>query len=90
MKEQFAKLIDVKTIVTFVITAVLAYLSCIGKVSAEQFMVIAVMVLTYFFTKTSVPPNTTTTTETTTVARTVDPPTTVRTVVSPVVENEVP
>lgn len=74
MKEQFAKLIDVKTIVTFVITAVLAYLSVTGKVSAEQFMVIAVMVLTYFFTKTSAPPNTTTTTETTISATTTDPP----------------
>ena len=72
MKEQFAKLVDVKTIVTFVITAVLAYLSCIGKVSAEQFMVIAVMVLTYFFTKVSAPPNTIT--ETTTTSTTVDPP----------------
>lgn len=65
MKEQFARLIDVKTIVTFVVVAVLAYLATTGKVSPEQFMVVVVMVLTYFFTKTSAPLNTTTTTETT-------------------------
>ena len=74
MKEQFAKLIDVKTIVTFVIAGVLAYLSVNGKITSDQFMVVAVMVLTYFFTKTSAPSNTTTTTETTTTATTIDPP----------------
>ena len=53
MKEKFAKLIDVKTVVTFTITAVFAYLSIVGKVPVDQFMVIAVMIYTYFFTKKS-------------------------------------
>lgn len=66
MKEQFAKLIDVKTIVTFIVTIVFACLAIIGKMEVKDFMLIAVMVFTYFFTKQpSVTPNTTTTTETT-------------------------
>ena len=55
MKEQFAKLIDVKTIVTFIISGILAYLSITGKVTPDQFMVIAVMIFTYFFTKSPTP-----------------------------------
>ena len=51
MKDQFTKLIDVKSIVTFIITAVFAYLSFVGKLPVEQFMLIAVMVFTYFFAK---------------------------------------
>ena len=53
MKEKFAKLIDVKTVVTFTITAVFAYLAIAGKIPVDQFMVIAVMIYTYFFTKKS-------------------------------------
>jgi len=75
MKEQLSKLIDVKTIVTLLMSGVLAYLAIVGKVTADQFMVIAVMIFTYFFTKQTVPPaNTTTTTETTTSATTIAPP----------------
>lgn len=69
MKEQLSKLIDVKTIVTFVITAVLAYLAVIGTITPDQFMVIAVMIFTYFFTKQTTPANTTITTEQTTVTK---------------------
>lgn len=74
IKEQFATLIDVKTLVTFIITAVLAYLAIIGRITADQFMVIAVMIFTYFFTKTKSDPSSTTTT-TTTESKTVTPPT---------------
>ena len=51
MKDKLAKLIDVKTIVTFLIAGVLAYLAIVGQITADQFMVIAVMIFTYFFTK---------------------------------------
>ena len=51
MKEKFAKLIDVKTVVTFTITAVFAYLAIAGKIPVDQFMIVAIMVYTYFFTK---------------------------------------
>lgn len=50
-KEAFAKLIDVKTIVTFVITAVLAVLALNGIIQKDDYMIIAVMVFTYFFSK---------------------------------------
>jgi len=52
-KTKLAKLIDVKTLVTFTVTGVFAYLAIIGKVEVEQFMIIAVMVFTYFFSKKS-------------------------------------
>ena len=52
-KSKLAKLIDVKTLVTFTVTRVFAYLAIIGKVEVEQFMIIAVMVFTYFFSKKS-------------------------------------
>ena len=74
MKEQLSKLIDVKTIVTFVVTAVFAYLAAVGKMEVKDFLMIAVMVFTYFFTKQPAPvPNTTTTTATTTSATTTEP-----------------
>ena len=74
MKDQLAKLIDVKTIVTFVVTAVLAYLAVTKVLAVDQFMIIAVMIFTYFFSKpATVPPNTTTTTETT-IETTTKPP----------------
>lgn len=60
MKEQLSKLIDVKTIVTFIITAVMAYLAIIGTITGDQFMVVAVMIFTYFFTKQKAEPDPTT------------------------------
>jgi len=59
IKEQFSKLIDVKTIVTFAVTAVLAYMSVKGVVQKDDFMIIAVMVFTYFFSKPTTPTQTT-------------------------------
>ena len=73
IKDQFALLIDVKTIVTFVVAAVLAYLSIVGRITPDQFMVIAVMIFTYFFTKQKTEP-TTTTTVTTSETKSVSPP----------------
>ena len=53
MKEKLAKLIDVKTVVTFTITAVFAYLAITGTIPVDQFMIVAIMIYTYFFTKKS-------------------------------------
>lgn len=50
-KTKLAKLIDVKTLVTFTVTGVFAFLAVTGKIAVEQFMIIAVMVFTYFFSK---------------------------------------
>lgn len=71
--EKMSALIDVKTIVTFVITAVFAYLAATGKMEVKDFMLIAVMVFTYFFTKQPTPAPTTITTETTTTEKTIPP-----------------
>lgn len=49
MGKKIAKLIDVKSIVTFVLTGVFAYLSIIGVVSGEQFLTVFTMVISFFF-----------------------------------------
>ena len=49
MLKKLAKLIDVKSIVTFVLTGVFAYLSIIGVISGEQFLTIFTMVVSFYF-----------------------------------------
>ena len=49
MKERFAKLISVKSIITVVLTAVFAYMSIIGKISGEQFLMIFTTVIAFYF-----------------------------------------
>lgn len=49
MNKKLAKLIDVKSIVTFVLTGVFAYLSIIGVVSGEQFLTVFTMVISFYF-----------------------------------------
>ena len=66
MKDNFAKLISVKSIVTFTVIGVFAYLSVIGKVSAENFMQVTLVIITFFFAKAPAPDSSTTETKTTT------------------------
>lgn len=49
MKNRLAKLIDVKTIVTFALTAAFVYLSVTGKIQPEIFMTIYTMVIGFYF-----------------------------------------
>lgn len=49
MKDRIAKLIDVKSIVTLVLTAVFATLSVSGRLSAEQFLTIFTTVVAFYF-----------------------------------------
>ena len=49
MKARLAKLIDVKTIVTFALTAAFVYLSVTGKIQSEIFMTIYTMVIGFYF-----------------------------------------
>lgn len=49
MGKKLAKLIDVKSIVTFVLTGVFAYLSIIGVVNGEQFLTVFTMVISFYF-----------------------------------------
>ena len=43
------KLISVKSIVTLTLTGVFAYLSIIGSVSGEQFLVIFTTIIAFYF-----------------------------------------
>ena len=49
MKEKFAKLINVKSIITIILCAVFAYLSAIGHITAEQFLTIFTVVISFYF-----------------------------------------
>ena len=49
MFKNIAKLIDVKSIVTLVLTAVFAILSLNGKISSEQFQTVFTVVISFYF-----------------------------------------
>ncbi|WP_281528508.1 hypothetical protein [Ruminococcus champanellensis] len=49
MIEKFAKLIDVKSIVTLILTVVFAVLSVTGRLSAEQLQTAFTTVLAFYF-----------------------------------------
>lgn len=49
MKERILKLLTVKSIVTIVLTGVFAYLSIIQQISAEQFLTIFTVIISFYF-----------------------------------------
>lgn len=49
--KNLAKLIDVKTIVTFVVIGVFATLALKEKIDTAQVMVVVSMIITFFFAK---------------------------------------
>ncbi len=49
MKNKFAKLIDVKSIVTLIMTIVFACLSAKGTVSSDQFLTVFTTVIAFYF-----------------------------------------
>ena len=49
MKEKFAKLIDVKSILTLLITIIFCILAILGRVNAEQFIVIFTTIVAFYF-----------------------------------------
>ena len=49
MGKKLAKLIDVKSIVTLVLTGVFSYLSIAGVIGAEQFLSIFTVVISFYF-----------------------------------------
>lgn len=49
MKERLCKLIDVKSIITLTLTAVMAYLSISGREVSETFKTIYVMIIGFYF-----------------------------------------
>lgn len=48
-RERIAKLIDVKTIVTFALTAAFVYLSVSKKIEPQIFMTIYTMIIGFYF-----------------------------------------
>lgn len=51
MKDKIAKLIDLKSIITILITITLIFGFVVNKINAEQFMTIATMIFTFYFAK---------------------------------------
>lgn len=49
MMERIAKLIDVKSIVTIIMTLIFAYLSIANTVNAEQFLTIFTVIISFYF-----------------------------------------
>ena len=47
--KKLAKLIDVKSIVTFILTGVFAYLSVTGVVSGQEFLSVFIMIISFYF-----------------------------------------
>lgn len=49
MKDKISKLIDVKSIVTLVLTGVFSYLSITRVISGEQFLTIFTVIISFYF-----------------------------------------
>lgn len=49
MKEKLINLIDVKSILTILLTLVFCYLSIVGKILPDQFITIFMMVVSFYF-----------------------------------------
>lgn len=49
MKERFAKLLTIKSIVTILLTIVFCYLSIVGSITPQLFMTIFVVVIGFYF-----------------------------------------
>lgn len=49
IRDRIAKLIDIKSIVTIISTAVFAYLAVIGRISEQQFVTIFMMIVAFYF-----------------------------------------
>lgn len=49
MKEKFAKLIDVKSLMTLALTGGFIGITCTGEISGEQFLTIFTMIVGFYF-----------------------------------------
>lgn len=49
MKKKLAKLIDVKSIITLVLTGVFSFLAVVGTVTSSDFMTIFTVVIAFYF-----------------------------------------
>lgn len=51
LRDKLIDLLKVKSLITLLVFGVFCYLSIIGKVDAQQFMLVLSMVATYYFAK---------------------------------------
>lgn len=49
MKTKLAKLLEVKSLVTIVLTAVFSYLAAVGQVGADLFLTVYTVVISFYF-----------------------------------------
>lgn len=49
LQKRLGNLLTVKSIVTIVLTAVFAYLTCTGGVTADQFLTVFTVVIAFYF-----------------------------------------
>lgn len=49
MKEKLAKLINVKSIVTILLTGVFAYLAIAGSITGQEFLTIFTVIISFYF-----------------------------------------
>lgn len=49
IKDKLAKLIDVKSIVTLILTLVFSYLSVVSKIADREFVQIFLMIISFYF-----------------------------------------
>lgn len=49
IKDRLAKLVDVKSIMTISLTLVFCYMSVVGRITADQFLTIFSVVISFFF-----------------------------------------
>ena len=49
MKDKIAKLINVKSIVTLVLTAVFAYMAIVGAITPDNYMTIFTVIIAFYF-----------------------------------------
>lgn len=49
LRERIAKLVDVKSLVTLILTGVFGYLAIVGRVSDQQFQTIYTVIIGFYF-----------------------------------------
>ena len=49
LEERLSNLLTIKSLVTLILTAVFAFLTCTGGVTAEQFLTVFTVVIAFYF-----------------------------------------
>lgn len=49
MKERLAKLIDLKSIATLLLTLVFCYLAVIGKIESQEFLTVYTVIISFYY-----------------------------------------